>query len=121
MMDYWLSDYIPEVRETEARRFPPIERIIEALGGSVAVESVPVPLNCADGFNEAYYGRPEMFLDAQARLACSSWSLVAQSAVDRFVRTLTEDLQSGAWDRKYGHLRLQPYFHGPLQLVVGKP
>lgn len=121
MMDYWLSDYIPEVRETEARRFPPIERIIEALGGSVAVESVPVPLNCADGFNEAYYGRPEMFLDAQARLACSSWSLVAQSAVDRFVRTLTEDLQSGAWDRKYGHLRSQPYFHGPLQLVVGKP
>lgn len=121
MMDYWLSDYIPEVRETEARRFPPIERIIEALGGSVAVESVPVPLNCADGFNEAYYGRPEMFLDAQARLACSSWSLVAQSAVDRFVRALTEDLQSGAWDRKYGHLRSQPYFHGPLQLVVGKP
>lgn len=121
MMDYWLSDYIPEVRETEARRFPPIERIIEGLGGSVAVESVPVPLNCADGFNEAYYGRPEMFLDAQARLACSSWSLVAQSAVDRFVRALTEDLQSGTWDRKYGHLRSQPYFHGPLQLVVGKP
>lgn len=121
MMDYWLSDYIPEVRETEARRFPPIDRIVRALGGSVTVESVQVPLDCADGFNEAYYGRPEMFLDSQARLACSSWSLVSQSAVDRFVEALTGDLKSGEWDRKYGYLRSQPYFDGPLKLIVGRP
>lgn len=121
MMDYWLSDYIPEVRETEARRFPAIDRITRALGGSVAIEPVPIPLNCADGFNEAYYGRPEMFLDPQARLACSSWSLVPQAAIDRFTQSLAEDLASGDWDRKYGHFRLQPYFDGPLRLIVGKP
>lgn len=121
MMDYWLSDYIPEVRETEARRFPSIDRIVRALRGSVIVESVPVPLNCADGFNEAYYGRPEMFLEPQARLACSSWSLVPQSAIDRFVQALTQDLKSGEWDRKYGYLRSQPYFDGPLKLMVGRP
>lgn len=121
MMDYWLSDYIPEVRETEARRFPPIGRIVKALGGSVIVEPVPVPLNCADGFNEAYYGRPEMFLDQQARLACSSWSLVPPAAVDRFVQALTNDLKSGAWDMKYGHFRSQPYFDGPLKLIIGMP
>ena len=95
MMDYWLNDYIPEVRQAEARRFPTIHRIKKALGGDVAVEAVPVPLDCQDGFNEAYYGRPEAFLNENARLACSSWSLVSKEAVERFVRELSADLESG--------------------------
>jgi SAM-dependent methyltransferase len=121
MSDYWLNDYIPEVRAVEASRFPSIERIRVALGGEVEVLSVPVPLDCRDGFNEAYYGRPEMFLDEKARLACSSWSLVPPSAVKRFVDDLAADLASGRWDEKYGHLRSQPFFEGPLRLVIGKP
>ncbi|MEO1647601.1 MAG: class I SAM-dependent methyltransferase [Pseudomonadota bacterium] len=119
MHDYWLNDYIPEVRENEARRFPQLERITKTLGGDVAIEPVPVPLNCRDGFNEAYYGRPEMFLDANARLACSSWSLVPDAAVERFVTALSADLESGAWDEKYGHWREEPFFDGPLRVVVG--
>ena len=121
MHDYWLNDYIPEVRDNEARRFPAIDRIVSALGGRVSIEPVPVPLHCRDGFNEAYYGRPEMFLDPAARLACSSWSLVPQAAVERFVQNLSADLASGAWDANHGHLRHQPYFDGPLRLVVGLP
>ncbi|MEL7689629.1 class I SAM-dependent methyltransferase [Citromicrobium bathyomarinum] len=120
MMDYWLADYIPEVREIEASRFPSLERIVAALGGRVVVEQVPVPLDCRDGFNEAYYGRPEAFLDEDARLACSSWSLVPRDAVERFEAALSADLQSGRWDEKYGHLRRQPFFDGPLRLVIGK-
>jgi SAM-dependent methyltransferase len=119
MKDYWLDDYIPELRAIEAARFPPIDRIATALGGQVEVKPVPVPLNCRDGFNEAYYGRPEAFLDADARLACSSWSLVPKAAVDRFVEHLARDLASGRWDERYGHLRVQPFFEGPLRLVVG--
>lgn len=121
MMDYWLSDYIPEVRMIEARRFPTLDRISSALGGHVTIETVPVPLDCRDGFNEAYYGRPEAFLDRDARLACSSWSLVPEAAVARFEAVLSSDLESGRWDRKYGHLRSQPFFDGPLRLVTGLP
>ena len=120
MGDYWLNDYIPEVRANEARRFPAIPRLIAALGGAVEVQPVPVPLQCADGFNEAYYGRPEMFLDPAARLACSSWSMVPPAAVQRFVCSLTADLASGKWDERYGHLRRQPFFDGPLRLVIGR-
>ncbi|MEW4448133.1 class I SAM-dependent methyltransferase [Qipengyuania sp. JC766] len=121
MMDYWLSDYIPEVRENEARRFPPIARIEAALGGRVTIEPVPVPLDCRDGFNEAYYGRPEAFLNEDARLACSSWSLVPKSAIERFEAALSADLADGTWDAKYGHLRTQPFFDGPLRLIVAMP
>lgn len=121
MHDYWLADYILEVRDNEARRFPAIERIAGALGGRVEVEHVPVPLDCRDGFNEAYYGRPEMFLDRGARLACSSWSLVDPIVVERFVRHLSADLADGTWDARHGHLRTQPFFNSPLRLVVGHP
>ena len=121
MKEYWLNEYIPEVRAIEASRFPPLDRIEAALGGQVEVRSVPIPLNCRDGFNEAYYGRPEALLEDEARLACSSWSLVPKPAVDRFVRHLSEDLASARWDRKFGHLRTQLFFDGPLRLIVGKP
>jgi len=121
MQNYWLNDYMPEVRTIEASRFPPIRRVAAALGGHVEVSPVPIPLHCRDGFNEAYYGRPEALLDPQARLACSSWSLVPKAAVERFVAHLSRDLESGRWDEKYGHLRSQPFFDGPLRLVVGMP
>jgi hypothetical protein len=109
------------VRAVEASRFPPIQRIVTALGGRVEVKSVPIPLHCRDGFNEAYYGRPEVLLDHEARLACSSWSLVSKAAVERFVRHLSSDLADGSWDKKHGHLRSQPFFDGPLRLLVGRP
>jgi SAM-dependent methyltransferase len=121
MRNYWLNEYIPEVRAVEASRFPPIHRITAALGGHVEVKPVPIPLHCRDGFNEAYYGRPEALLDPEARLACSSWSLVPKAAVDRFEQHLSSDLASGRWDAKYGHLRTQPFFDGPLRLIVGRP
>ena len=120
MHEYWLNDYIPEVREAEARRFPAIERLTSALGPEAWVEPVPIPFDCRDGFNEAYYGRPEMFLEDDARLACSSWSLVPKAAVERFVGALASDLASGAWDKKYGHWRSEPFFNGPLRLVVAQ-
>lgn len=120
MQEYWLNDYIPEVRAVEASRFPTLDRIAAALGDEVEVQPVPIPLDCRDGFNEAYYGRPEAFLDPQARLACSSWSLVPAEAIARFERELSRDLASGAWDRKYGRWREEPFFDGPLRLVIGR-
>ncbi len=121
MEDYWLNDYIPEVRAIEASRFPPIQRIATALGRHVEVKPVPIPLHCRDGFNEAYYGRPEALLDPEARLACSSWSLVPKVAVERFVHRLSTDLASGRWDERHGHLRSQPFLDRPLRLLVGRP
>ena len=118
---YWLHRYAPEVTAVEARRYPPIESIREGLGGSVEVRTVAIPLACRDGFNEAYYGRPEMLLEEGARLACSGWSFVPPDAVARFVATLDADLASGAWDRDYGHLRQRAEFEGPLRLVIGRP
>lgn len=118
---FWLTDYAPEVIDTEARRYPAVEELSAGLGGPVAATVVPVPLDCTDGFNEAYYGRPEALLDPAARLSCSAWSFVDGAAHDRFTRDLSGDLSDGTWDARYGHLRTQPAFEGSLILAVSAP
>lgn len=117
---FWLNDYAPETIAVEAVRYPRIDAIVEALGGNAEVLPVPIPLDCSDGFGEAYYGRPERLLDPGARLANSAWSFVDASVGDRFVADLARDLESGDWDRRYGHLRTQPEFDGSLKLIVGR-
>lgn len=115
---FWLVDYAPEVLQVEERRYPGIHRLTSALGASVSVDIVPIPLDCSDGFGEAYYGRPEELLKDEVRLAQSAWSFVPQDVVERFNADLSRDLASGAWDSRYGHLRSQPYFEGSLRLVI---
>ncbi|MBV8918874.1 class I SAM-dependent methyltransferase [Bradyrhizobium sp.] len=117
---FWLQDYCPEVIGVEAGRYPAVERIAGELGGRSEILPVPIPLDCSDGFNEAYYGRPEMLLDPQARLACSAWSFVGDDVVQRFERTLGHDLSSGRWNERYGPLRTQAFFEGALKLIVGR-
>ncbi len=117
---FWLTEYAPEAIATEARRYPAVSAIAAALGGRVDVLPVPIPLDCRDGFNEAYYGRPERLLDPAARLACSAWSFVDPQAIARFERDLKRDLDSGAWDRRHGHLRTQPEFIGSLVMIVSR-
>ncbi|MFK0012686.1 class I SAM-dependent methyltransferase [Streptomyces sp. NPDC091027] len=119
--DFWLYDYAPEVLDTEARRYPPIEEMAAALGGNGTIRPVPIPLDCTDGFNEAYYGRPEMLLDPAARQACSAWSFIDDGARERFDERLRRDLESGAWDERFGHLRTQPTYDGSLVVMRATP
>lgn len=115
---FWLNDYAPEVLATEARRYPAMTTMAAALGGRCKVLPVPIPLLCRDGFNEAYYGRPERLLEPGARTANSAWSFVDAETADRAVAALRDDIETGGWDRKYGHLRGQPSYDGSLRLLV---
>jgi SAM-dependent methyltransferase len=116
---FWLNDYAPLVLATEAQRYPGLDRIRAALGdGQTRELRVPIPFDCSDGFNEAYYGRPEQLLHDGARLACSAWSFVSAETRDGYVDHLRRDLASGAWDARYGDLRRLPEFDGSLRLLV---
>lgn len=115
--DFWLYEYAPLVLDTEARRYPPVGAITAALGGSVEVAPVPIPADCVDGFNEAYYARPEMLLDPAARQSCSAWSFVAPDVAAAYTEHLRRDLADGTWDARHGHLRGQPELTGSLVLI----
>ncbi|MDP1556174.1 MAG: class I SAM-dependent methyltransferase [Hyphomonas sp.] len=118
---FWLNEYAPDVLAAEARRYPAMARLGTTLGGYVDVRQVPIPLLCRDGFNEAYYGRPEMLLNDAARLSCSAWSFVPDATANEYVRALKDALECGDWDRRYGQLRTQPVYRGSLRLVVAGP
>jgi SAM-dependent methyltransferase len=117
---FWLNDYAPGVLAAEARRYPGMNRIAWLLGPNTREMPVAIPLDCVDGFNEAYYGRPEMLLNSNARQACSAWSFVDPDTEARYVRHLGDDLSRGVWDDRHGHLRTLPEFDGSLRLVVSQ-
>ena len=107
---FWLGYYLPERLAAEQRRFPPLADLVGALGGRVEITPVPIPLDCTDGFLEAYYGRPEALLDERVRAAQSGWQFVDPAAVELGLGRLAADLESGTWDRSHGALRTQPTY-----------
>ncbi|MEU4237972.1 methyltransferase domain-containing protein [Actinoplanes sp. NPDC026619] len=116
----WLADYVPELISAERRRYPKISAITESIGPDTEVIEVPIPVDCVDGFTEAFYARPDAFLDERVRAAQSAWGFVDAEATVRAVERLRADLASGKWDQVYGHLRAQPEFLGSLRLLVGR-
>ena len=118
LYQFWLKDYIPDLIFEARRRFPPINSITEYLGGTPTVCNVPIPLNCSDGFIESYYGRPERLLDPAVRQAQSSWGFVDQADQYSAVSQLRHDLKTGAWDKRFGHLRRLPQYDGALRLIT---
>jgi SAM-dependent methyltransferase len=120
LLDFWLNEYVPEVVATERGRFPAIDHVAAVLGGEVEVLDVPIPIDCTDGFGEAYYARPEAFLEPDVRAAQSGWVLTDPAAVARGVAKLADDLSSGRWDEHHGHLRQQPERVGAVRLVVAR-
>ena len=121
LADFWLDAYAPEVIALERRRFPAIDHVAGVLGGTAEVLPVPIPRDCVDGFGEAYYARPEAFLNPDVRDAQSGWVLTDEAAVARATAKLAEDLASGEWDRRYGALRERPAYVGSVRLIVARP
>jgi ubiquinone/menaquinone biosynthesis C-methylase UbiE len=90
---FWLTrDYLPEVAASRVGLATELARAIGA-----RMEPVLVPWDCADGFFEAYWRRPEAYLDENVRRGISVWASVGPDAEQRAVRNLRDDLASGRW------------------------
>ncbi len=92
---FWLiRDYLPEVAELLVD-WPPLAELAGTI--QARTEPVPIPWDCADGFFEAYWRRPEAYLDDQVRRGMSVWTKIGQDAEQRAMRSLEHDLASGSW------------------------
>jgi SAM-dependent methyltransferase len=116
----WQQEHLHEGLVVERPRFPAIEDVAAALGGRTRVERIPTPGDCADGFFEAYWRRPEALLDPAVRASQSMWALLEPGVEQRIVARLSDALGSGAWDREHGHLRTMDSFDGALRLVISE-
>jgi SAM-dependent methyltransferase len=92
---FWLTrDYLPEVGDFLVGR-PSLTELAGAI--DARVEPVLIPWDCADGFFEAYWRRPEAYLDDQVRRGMSVWTRVGSEVEGRAVRSLGDDVASGRW------------------------
>lgn len=98
---FWLADYLPELITQDEGVMPTMGQFEDWLG-PVEISEVPVPFDCSDGFLYAYWRRPAAYLDEEVRKAISAfWALGdVTSALDQ----LRDDLESGAWEARYGRL-----------------
>jgi SAM-dependent methyltransferase len=117
----WQLEFLREGVELERPRFPSMAAVEAALGGRTRVERIPTPADCADGFFEAYWNRPEALLDPRVRASQSLWALLEPEVEARILSRLAEALESGAWDAAHGHLRREHSFDGALRLVISEP
>jgi SAM-dependent methyltransferase len=94
---FWLTrDYLPEFATLKACR---VLASLPDLAGAIGarMEPVPIPWDCADGFFEAHWRRPEAYLDENVRRGVSVWDAVGPDVEQRVVDDLRRDLASGRW------------------------
>jgi SAM-dependent methyltransferase len=118
----WLmADYLPEVAELDRRSFPSPDTLAGWLGGIVSVEPVELSDDTPDWMLGSFWAHPERVLDPDARAATSGFARMDAAVVDRVVEAVRRDLDSGVWDRRYGHLRRLRSFDAGLRLIIGTP
>jgi SAM-dependent methyltransferase len=118
--ELWMArDYFPRILDFHERVMLPIDELTAMLPGA-AVEPVPIPSQCTDGFWLAIWDRPEMHLDPDVRRASSSWHHMAKDEIDIGLARLSADLESGRWDERNGALRTQAELDVGLRLVIAK-
>ncbi|HET6817229.1 MAG TPA: class I SAM-dependent methyltransferase [Mycobacteriales bacterium] len=95
LSQFWLTrDYLPELADLVASH-PSLAEQAQALGAGVV--PVSIPWDCVDGFPEAYWRRPEAYLDDEVRRGMSIWARLGPDIEQRAVANLRDDLASGAW------------------------
>ena len=104
---FWLvEDYLPALEPPDT-----ISAIVETIEDELRPVTrlrLPLPRDCLDGLFRAYWARPELYLDSAIRRNISNFALAAEGDVAERLARLEADLESGSWDRRYGHLRSLP-------------
>ena len=101
---YWLrTDYFPTSGRLDAERYRPIPALVHELGGA-EVLPVPIPWDCRDGFYGAFWRRPRAILDPAVWRSVSSLRLISDEERETGMQRLSNDLDSGEWERRYRRL-----------------
>lgn len=111
---FWLTQYFPSFIADVRSTFLPIPKLvseIEAIAGAV-VKTIPFPLpyDLSDSFAAVGWARPELYLDSTIRQGISSFAKIDAAELNRGLSRLCEELETGMWDQKYGHLRQQKHY-----------
>lgn len=117
--EFWLvKDYLPGWVELDAS-MPVIADVEKLLGNVRSVEGVPIPANCTDGHAGAFWNRPERYLDPGVQRSISLMARTPAPVLDQAMARLRDDLATGVWDERHGHLRKLGRIDLGHRLIVG--
>jgi SAM-dependent methyltransferase len=118
---FWLaSHYLPEIIDLDRKHMPSLDRLEEWLG-DIQIREVPIPRDCKDGFQGAFWQKPEAYLDPAVRRGISTFARLPSDVVDRGLARLADDLRSGRWEELFGNLRRHDSTDLGYRLVIAKP
>jgi len=118
--ELWIvSEYLPEIRTLEHSR-PSLSVVMDLMETDV-VREFPIPHDFADGYQAAFWRRPEAYLDARIRAASSTFAALPAHLVDAATRRLEADLASGAWARRHHDLLGREVVDYGYRLVIAGP
>jgi SAM-dependent methyltransferase len=101
---FWAMDYFPEAIELPSEADAPGIDAISRHLDLREVRVVPVPRDCTDGFGAAYWARPERYLEPEVQAGMSWLAQLPDEVRARGTAALREDLESGRWRERHGHL-----------------
>ena len=114
----WLiRDYFPEAAVEAGRILPPLD-FYRGIFRRMDIRTVPVPHDCSDGFFQAYWRRPQAYLDANVRRAISYFA--KRGEWDDGLAALKRDLEDGTWMRRNGHLMDLREIDAGYRLIVAE-
>ncbi|MEM9565641.1 MAG: class I SAM-dependent methyltransferase [Actinomycetota bacterium] len=115
---FWAIDYWPTALELPSEQDLPSPTDLGEILDVVAVEVVPVPFDCTDGFGAAFWGRPEAYLEPDVQQGMSWLAQLPDEELAAGAARLRADLDSGRWDERNGHLRHLPELDVGYRLVI---
>lgn len=102
LTQFWLTrDYLPELTDRLVGH-PSLTEQARTIDGRI--EPVLIPWDCADGFFEAYWRRPEAYLQETVRRGISVWAKLGAEVERRAMHRLRDDLASGRWTERNRNL-----------------
>jgi SAM-dependent methyltransferase len=95
---YWLyRDYLTQIPELNSSIFPTVYEL-KVHFPNLQEHIVPIPYDCLDGFDGAYWKRPEAFLDPDVRKNMSVFSKIKN--IEPILDKLKYDIESGNWIKR---------------------
>lgn len=105
LTELWITrDYFPEMLTLKRGAGAKSGELTELLTGAT-IEPIPVPRDCTDQFFAALWGRPEKLFDEEVLKPMWVWQSITEEARQSGRERLRADLESGAWEQRYGDLR----------------
>lgn len=115
---FWALDYWPEAMELPSEQVAVGEARMRALFDVRDVRVVPVPWDCVDGFGAAFWRRPEEYLRPEVQAGTSWLALLPRDVLRHGADRLAEDLRTGAWDDRHGHLRAHAEYDWGYRIAI---